>query len=182
MAEFNYSSLGACGQDVIIAPNAEIRRPHLVKIGSHVSIDHGFYCTSKMEIGDYIHIAPYTTVIGGEPGLLRMAHFSGIAAGSRVVCVSDEYNGEGLVGPIVPKQYRDKSIVAPVIFEMFACVGTNVVMLPGVTLAEGSVVAACSLITQSTEPWTVYAGVPARAVKRRPKEKMIEAAKAMGYL
>jgi galactoside O-acetyltransferase len=54
--------------------------------------------------------------------------------------------------------------------------------MPGVTIAEGSVIGACSLVTKDTEPWTIYMGVPARAVKIRKKEKMLQYAKELGYL
>ena len=80
-----------------------------------------------------------------------------------------------------PEEFRDKVIVEPVVFETFASTGTNVVIHPGVTLAEGSVVGSCSLVTKSTEPWTIYRGTPARPWKKRPHEKMIAAATKMGY-
>ena len=54
------------GDDVYISPTAIFTRPHLVSIGSHVAIDHGVYITTQAEIGDYIHLSPYITVIGGE--------------------------------------------------------------------------------------------------------------------
>jgi acetyltransferase-like isoleucine patch superfamily enzyme len=179
--QYAYALLRSIGQDVFISGQVEIRRPHLVSIGSHVAIDTGFYCTVGAEIGDYVHIGPYVTVIGGATGRLRMDHFSGIAAGCRIVCASDEYLGEGLVGPTVPAAQRDRVIVAPVTFERFAVTGTNAVILPGVTLAEGTAVCACSLVTKSTKPWTVYAGTPARPVRSRLKEKMIAAAAQLGY-
>lgn len=178
---FNYSLLAKFGKDVIIDHNAIIKRPHLAKIGNHVSIDHGFYCTTKLEIGDYIHIAPYVTVIGGEKGFFKTGNFTSIAAGCRIICVSDSHLGEGLIGPLIPNIYRDRLIAAPVIFETFAAIATNVVILPGVTLGEGSVIGACSLVTKSTKPWTVYYGIPAKAVKSRPKEKMIRFASQLGY-
>ena len=74
-----------------------------------------------------------------------------------------------------PPEYRDRVKVAPVIFQMFASVGTNVVIHPGVTLA-------CSLVTRSTEPWTIYMGIPARPVRKRPSRAMKAAARRMGYL
>ncbi|MCC3158799.1 acyltransferase [Hymenobacter sp. 15J16-1T3B] len=180
-AQYDKSLLKSCGDDVFISANVEIRRPQLVTVGSHVAIDSGFYLTTAAEIGDYIHIAPYITVIGGPQGLLKMGHFSTIAAGSRIICGSDEHLGHGFIGPTIPEKYRDNVHIAPVIFENFASVGTNVMVMPGVTLAEGSVIGAGSLVNKSTEPWTIYVGVPARPVKVRPREKMLEYAKEMGY-
>lgn len=179
--QYEYSRLVRVGEDVFISANVEIRRPHLVEVGSHVAIDTGFYCTVGATLGDYIHIAPYVSVIGGAEGRLTMSDFTTIAAGSRLVCASDEHLGEGFVGPTIPDKYRDRVIRGPILFERFASVGTNVVILPGVTLAEGSVVGACSLLTKSTEPWTIYTGVPAKAMKSRPREKMLAMARELGY-
>jgi len=179
--QYNYSLLKSCGEDVFISSNVEIRRPQLVSLRNHIAVDSGFYCTTNFQAGDYIHIGPYVTVIGGAKAFLQMDGFNTIGAGSRILCASDEFLGAGLVG-MSPPMYRDNIIYAPVIFKIFASTGTNVVVHPGVTLAEGSVVGSCSLVTKNTEPWTIYHGTPARPVKARAKEKMIEAAKAMGYL
>jgi dTDP-4-amino-4,6-dideoxy-D-glucose acyltransferase len=180
-AQYEYRQLKDCGANVFISASVEVRRPELVSVGSHVAIDTGFYCTVAAEIGDYIHIGPYVTVIGGAEGRLRMGHFSSIAAGSRVICASDEHLGHGLPGPTIPEEFRDRITREPVVFERFANVATNVVITPGVTLGEGCVIGACSLVTGNTEPWTVYYGVPARPIRERPRDRMLAAAKALGY-
>jgi acetyltransferase-like isoleucine patch superfamily enzyme len=180
--EFDYTLLKSCGEDVFISSNVEIKRPHLVTVGNHTAIDTGFYCTVKADIGDYIHIAPYVTAIGGEQGYLKMDHFSCIAAGGRIVTASDEYLGEGITGPTIPEKYKDKIKVAPVVFEKFAAVATDVIILPGVTLGEGSVIGAFSLVRENTEPWTIYAGIPAKPIKKRRKDIILKYAKELGYL
>ena len=178
--KYDLTKLSATGEDVFISANVEIRRPNLVRVGKHIAIDTGFYCTTGALLGDYIHIGPYVTVIGGAPALLKMAGFNTIGAGSRLLCASDEFLGAGLVG-MAPEKLRDVVRVAPIEFEHFASAGTNVVIHPGVTLAEGSVVGSCSLVTRSTEPWTIYRGIPAKPWKDRPRAKMIEAAHTLGY-
>lgn len=179
--EYDRELLKKYGQNIFISANVEIRRPQLVSVGSHVAIDTGFYCTVGAEIGDYIHIGPYVTVIGGGDGFLCMEHFTTIAAGSRIICGSDEHLGYGLVGPTAPAQFHDRVKIAPVIFRRFASAGTNVVIYPGVTLAEGTVIGACSLVTKNTEPWTIYQGTPARPIRQRPRERMLAAARSLGY-
>jgi acetyltransferase-like isoleucine patch superfamily enzyme len=182
-SQYHNSAFAKIGNDVRIEPNVEIRRPHLVSIGNHVAIDNGGYITTAAEIADYVHIGPYVTVIGGERALLVMGNFTNLAAGCRVICGSDRFQGEGLIGPAsLPEQYKDKMKLAPVILENFANVGTNAVIMPGVTLAEGSVVGACSLVTKSTEPWTIYTGIPAKPVKTRARDTMIRYAEELGYL
>lgn len=153
----------------------------MVRIGSHITIDTGFYCTTKLEMEDYIHIGPYVAVIGGERGLLKLGNFTNIAVGSRLICVSDTYSGKGLItAPGIPKEFCELK-ADPIIFNDFVNIGANVVILPGVTLAKGTVIGACSLVTKDTEPWTVYMGTPARPIKIRPKKQMIEYAKRLGY-
>jgi len=120
-------------------------------------------------------------VIGGEKSTLKMGHFTTIAAGSRIICGSDLHLGDGLVGPTIPDEFRDKTILTQVTFADFASVGTNVVVNAGVTLGQGSVVGANSFVTKDTEPWTIYVGNPARPIKLRKKENMIEFAKKLGY-
>lgn len=179
--QYKYKLFKNCGKETFISRNVEIRRPHLISIGNHAAIDSGFYCTIKADIGDYVHIGPYVSIVGGIDGYLKMGNFSTIAAGCRLICVSDEHLGEGLVGPTIPKKYQDRHIIAPIIFESFASIATNVVVFPGVTLGEGSVVGACSLVTKSTKPWTIYRGIPAKPIKQRIKEKIIEMSRNMGY-
>lgn len=180
--QFDYSLLKSIGTNSFISKNVEIRRPHLVSVGNNVAIDTGFYLTTGANIGDYIHIAPYITIIGGATVSINLEHFTTIAAGSRIICASDGHLGAGLIGPTIPDEYRDDVTFGDVTFKMFSSIGTNVVVLQGITLAEGSIVGACSLLTKNTEPWTIYAGIPAKPIKMRSKEKMIEYAKKLGYL
>ncbi|MCC3158798.1 hypothetical protein LJ737_16255 [Hymenobacter sp. 15J16-1T3B] len=180
-AQYDKSLLKSCGDDVFISANVEIRRPQLVTVGSHVAIDSGFYLTTAAEIGDYIHIAPYITVIGGEQSRVVVEHFVSIAAGSRLLCGSDRFMGEGFTSVTVPDEYRDTVDFSTIRCGRFSGIGTNAVVMPNVTIGEGCVIGACSLVTKDTEPWTIYVGVPARPVKVRPREKMLEYAKKLGY-
>jgi acetyltransferase-like isoleucine patch superfamily enzyme len=182
LVSFDLSRLRACGNDVIISDLAEIRRPRLVSVGNHSAIDSFVSIATAAEIGDYVHIAPHVSIIGDASGLIRMGHFTNLAAGCRVICGSDKYLGAGLIGSAaVPTNVRDEIRTAPVTLENFANVGSNAVLMPGVTLAVGSVVGACSFVTHSTEPWTIYTGIPARPVKMRKREIMLANAKALGY-
>jgi len=81
----------------------------------------------------------------------------------------------------VPEKYRDTVNFSIIKIEKFVGVGTNVVIMPGVTLAEGCVIGANSLVTKDTEPWTIYMGSPAKPIKKRRKDKMLLYAKELGY-
>lgn len=49
-----------------------------------------------------------------------------------------------------------------------AWLGSNCIILPGVTIGEGSVVCAGAVVSKDVEPFTVVAGIPARKVGERP--------------
>jgi galactoside O-acetyltransferase len=49
-------------------------------------------------------------------------------------------------------------------------VGTNSLVFPGVILAEGTSVGAHSMVTKSTEEWSIYFGTPAKRIKARKRE------------
>ena len=178
---FNTAELLSYGDDVFISTNVEIRRPHLVSVGSHVAIDTGLHLTTTAEIGDYTHLSPYLTVIGGTRSTLIVGDFVTIAAGSRLICGSDRFIGDCFTSVTAPAEFRDTVDFGTIRCGRFAGVGTNVVIMPNVTLGEGCVIGACALVTADTEPWTVYVGVPARSIKVRPREKMLEYAKRLGY-
>lgn len=178
---YDYSLLKKCGEDVFISSKVEIRRPHLISIGSHVAIDSGVYITTEAAIGDYIHLSPYITVIGGAKSKLIVEHFATIAAGSRIIAGSDKFSGKGFTSVTAPEEYRDEVLFSTIKISRFAGVGTNVVIMPQVIIGEGSVIGACSLVTKDTEPWTIYTGIPAKPMKIREKRRMIEFAKKLGY-
>jgi len=172
--------LNSCGEDVFIGDFVEIKIPEICMIGSHVAIDNGFKCSTGLLLGDYIHIAPDVIIIGGKTVTLEMGHFSFIAAGTKIVCGSENYVEGGLVGPTIPVKYRNL-IFNPVKFEAFAGTGVNCCVMPGVILGEGSVIGANSVVTKKTEPWTVYVGSPARPIRKRDKETALKYANELGY-
>lgn len=167
------------GEDLFIADNAIIKQPQLLEVGNHVAIDVGVYLSTESIIGDYVHIAPYVCVIGGAKSKLIMGKFSGIAAGSKIICGSDDFT-KGMMNPQVPVKYKETKFTT-ITIEDFACVGVNCVVMPDVTLGEGSVIGAGSIVTKSTLPWMVYVGSPAKPVKIREKSLIINNAKELGY-
>jgi maltose O-acetyltransferase len=60
------------------------------------------------------------------------------------------------------------SVGGPVTIKDWVYIGTRVTVLPGVTIGEGAVVAAGSVVTKSVEPWTLVGGCPAKFIKNRP--------------
>ena len=169
------------GEDVRIHDSSVIKRPELNHIGNHVLIDGFCWITARLNLGDFIHIANHCSIIGGKESILKMGHFTTLAAGCRIICCSDEHMGAGLVSPVIPAEYRDNLLGWHVTLEDFASLATGVTVYPDVVLGAGSFVLAGAVVAEDTEPWTVYRGIPAKPYKKRPKEKMLEYARALGY-
>lgn len=176
----DYSKFKKVGDDVRVSNQAVIVRPELVEIGDHVAIDMWVYLSTQAVIGNYIHIAPSVSIIGGAPALLIMEDFTNIGSGGRIVCATDDFM-QGLISPVVPLEHRTV-INKPVTFKRYATLGVNCTVLPGVTLGEGCIVGAGSVVTRDTKPWTVYAGSPAKPIKPRDSKRILESAqKLMNY-
>jgi acetyltransferase-like isoleucine patch superfamily enzyme len=162
------------GNDVFIDEWTKFKRPELVNIGNHVAIDWGFFCTTALEIGDYVHIGPHVSCIGGKDGKLIIKGFNNIMAGARIICGSDRFDDSGIGGALIPEEFRGRVITGDVIMEEFSNIGTNSIVLPNSRLRKGVLLAAGSLLIGDTEEWGVYKGNPAVLVKKINGEKIIK--------
>ena len=169
------------GNDVIIDDFIKIKHPDLAIIGNHVGIDFGFYCSTKLELGDYVHISPYVTCIGSKDGKFIAKGFNNIMAGARIICGSDRFDDSGLFGAMIPKELKGKQIIGEVIMEEFSNIGTNSIVLPNSILRKGVLLTAGSVLIGDTEEWGVYKGNPAILIKKIDGNKIIEKAKILGY-
>lgn len=151
-------------KDIFIHKDAEFKIEPI--LGDHIAIDKGVYCTVNATIGDYTHISPYVTIIGGKTGEFISKGFNNIMAGARIICGSDRFDDSGLFGAMIPKEYKGRQIIEPVVMEMFSNIGTNAIVLPGSILREGVLLTAGSLLMGDTEAWGVYKGNPAVLVKK----------------
>tara|TARA_Y100000034_G_scaffold81412_1_gene97572 strand:+ start:3481 stop:4008 length:528 start_codon:yes stop_codon:yes gene_type:complete len=169
------------GLDVYISENTEIKRPELCIIGNHVAIDSGFYCTTNLELGDYVHISPHVSCIGGKDGKFIAKGFNNVMAGARIICGSDRFDGSGLFGAMIPNHLKGKQIIGDVTMEQFSNIGTNAVVLPNSTLRTGVLLTIGSVLRGDTEEWGVYKGNPAVLVKKINPTKILDNAKELGY-
>ncbi len=67
-------------------------------------------------------------------------------------------------------KHWDKVIVSPVTIKDKVWIGFGVSILKGVTVGEGAVIGANSVVTKSVPPYCVVAGNPARIVRRLDHE------------
>lgn len=161
------------GQDVTIWPQAKIVSPENIYIGDSVIIDDFVFIMGgqKTTIGSFVHIASFTSITGG--GEFIMEDFSGLSGGVRIYTGNEDYSGKYMTNPTVPYPFRmpTRSFVR---IKKHAIIGANTVILPSVTIGEGASIGANSLITKDCEPWTIYIGSPAKPLRTRPRERIME--------
>lgn len=167
------------GANVLVSRKASIYGAEKISLGNNVRVDDFSILSGRVEIGNHVHIAAYVALYGGEDGIF-IEDFVGLSARTSVYSATDDYSGAALTNPTIPEQYRNVEC-SPVYIGRHVLVGATSVILPGVTLAEGSSFGSFSFITHDSEEWSMNMGIPAKKVKDRKKDilelerKMMEA-------
>lgn len=164
------------GTNVLISDKASIYNAKNISLGSNVRIDD--FCILSagekgIEIGNYVHIACYVSLIGSE--LIKLNDFVGISSKVAVYSSSDDYSGRSLIGPTIPNEYKNVDN-RPVIFEIHTVIGAGSIILPGVTIGEGTAIGAMSFVSKNVDAWGIYVGNPLKFIKNRKKD-MLESVK-----
>lgn len=91
-----------------------------------------------------------------------------IAPNVTFICMSSANNGKEINEIAYVKEVLTKSANIYVDDEVW--IGANVTVLPGVHIGKCSVIGAGSVVTKDVEPYSVYAGVPARKIRDLDRE------------
>jgi galactoside O-acetyltransferase len=157
------------GRSVRISDRAAIYTPEHISIGDFSRIDDFCVLSGRVTIGRNVHVAVMSNIAGGEPGV-TLGDFAGLAYGCQLFAQSDDYSGRSLTNPTVPPRFKPGEIRLPIHIGRHCILGTYATVFPGVTIGEGTSVGALSLVTKSTDVWSVYAGRPARRMKARHRD------------
>jgi UDP-3-O-[3-hydroxymyristoyl] glucosamine N-acyltransferase len=145
------------GKEVMVGDQASIREKCV--IGDSVVVGRGVAVENQVEIGSYTkiqtnaYITAYTTI---------EEH---VFIAPTVTTTNDNFMGR--------TKERFKQIRGPLI-KRGARVGGASILLPGVTVAEESFIAAGALVNKDTELAKVYVGVPARTLREVPDREKLE--------
>ncbi|MBX9253314.1 acyltransferase [Desmonostoc muscorum CCALA 125] len=142
-----------------------------IEFGKNIIIDDFVFIHAKkpIKIGNNVHIASFTSITGGET--LVMEDFTALSSGVRVFTGSDDFKEWGFGNSTIDEKYRNTKR-APVFIRKFCIIGSNSIILPGVTIGEGASVGAGSVITKNLEPWGIYLGN--RKLGERDKAGVLE--------
>jgi len=162
------------GENVFISKNASFYSPEKITIGDNVRIDDFCILSGKINLGSFIHISAYSGIYAAAG--VSVGDFVAISIKTTIVSVTENLSGEYFAcGPVVPEEFRGVRS-SPVTLEKHSFLGAHSLMLPGTTLQEGSAMGAYSLwLKGKTEPWKIYAGIPAKVIKCRSENvKLLE--------
>jgi acetyltransferase-like isoleucine patch superfamily enzyme len=160
----------------IISRNIRVRHPeHFVAAASSV-VDDFCYFSTRVRVGECSHIASGCSIAGGIAHQFELGDFSSLSSGVKVWCASNDFVDDLVV--LLPNgvtDIGDHPISGDVILERCTGVGANAVIMPDNRIPEGTVVGALSYVPPRfpLEPWSVYAGVPVRLVRRRNRENIL---------
>ncbi len=155
------------GKGVKLSKKAVIYNADKIELGDYVRIDDFCILSGIITIGNFVHIAVCSRLSGSVAGM-TLKDFSGVSYNSTLIASGDDYSGEVLTNPTIPMKYR-KILPDPVVLEKHALVGSHCMVMPGVTIGEGTAVGAMSLVLKSLEPWSIYVGSPAKRIKERKR-------------
>ncbi len=152
------------GKESVISGNYYIENNNgYIKIGDRTFIGGGkFISINKIEIGDNVLISWGCTFMDNNAHSLIWSE--------RENDVRDWKKGlgENIVG-----KYKDWSNVksAPIIVKNKAWIGFNCIILKGVTIGEGAIIAAGSVVTKDVPDWTIAGGNPIKIIKEMPLDE-----------
>lgn len=165
------------GEQVVIEGGASLRATGggRIEIGSQSFIETGARLISEgtLTLGEKVTVLKDAEIV--SCGIVQLGHRVWIARGSSVggkdVCLEDEV----ILGPGVFVMDGDHEIQAetgritmhsgvrrPVLIKSNAWLGARSIVLKGVTVGEGAIIGAGSVVTKEVPPHTVAVGVPAR--------------------
>ena len=97
-----------------------------------------------------------------------MEDFTGLSPRCSLFSASDNFDGNYLIRPTTKKEHN-QIIGGEILIKKYTQVGANSVIMPNIILEEGTAIGSMSLVTKSTQSWSVYVGTPAKKLKDREK-------------
>ena len=110
-----------------------------------------------IKIGSGCHINEYVFIQGACIG-------NNVMIAPNVAILSTSHNHQSTLIPIINQGETKPN---PPVIEDDVWLGRNVIIMPGVVIGSGSIIAAGAVVTKDVKPFSVVGGVPAKLIKTR---------------
>lgn len=153
-------------EPTVIGDDATIRSGTIVyadvQVGDGFTTGHDALVRERTDIGDDVIVGTQTVIDGTTTVGSRVSLQTGVYVPSHTTIGSDVFVGPRAVLTNDPYPIReDVDLVGPAL-EDHVSIGANATLLPGVTVGEGSFVAAGAVVTDDVPSETLAVGAPAR--------------------
>jgi acetyltransferase-like isoleucine patch superfamily enzyme len=109
-----------------------------------------------VKIGKNVHIGPMVTIDDVYPNFVVIEDGVSVA-GQNFILTHNK--------PMVYHKHLVEAFLGPVIIKKNAWIAIGVIILPGVTIGEGAIVASGSVVSKDVPPNTLVGGIPAKVIK-----------------
>lgn len=143
-----------------------------------------FFDFEKVKVGNYTYGPLNIMCWNDEKEHLSIGSFCSIASGVVFILGGNHNMNSISTFPFRHFLYGDNSEAftkGEIIIGDDVWIGTNSIVLSGVTIGQGSVVAAGSVVTKSFPPYSVIGGNPAKLIKKRLSDNLIDEAVSLNY-
>jgi len=147
------------------ALRAVIYRLFFKKIGKSTCIQFGCYFSGMkhISIGDNVYINHHVELLARDVGI-TIGNY--VMIGQHTILITDNHNYEDPNKAIALQGSTNEQII----IENDVWIGSYVIILPGVTIGKGSVIAAGAVVTKDVRPYSVMGGIPAKLIKIRKQK------------
>jgi acetyltransferase-like isoleucine patch superfamily enzyme len=137
----------------------------IARITIHRGLRIWFYRQMGVNIGHDCVVEMFCYLDDQFPELIFFEDHSGPSRHVIILCHDDVAQKSTLDTSEEPQFESRHGYVAPVRLKRYSGIGTASIILPGVTVNEGGVVAAGAVVTKSVPAYTLVGGVPAKVLK-----------------
>ena len=130
----------------------------LKQCGKKVNIEQGALFSARVSLGDYSGIGINARING------TCTIGSHVMMGADVVVITHNHEFSRTDIPMMSQGFEQER---PVTIGNDVWIGDRVIILPGVTVGDGSILAAGAVVTKDVPPYAIAAGVPAKVIKMR---------------
>lgn len=141
-------------QSQVLAAVVFDRENARISIGNRSFINGALIAAESIEIGDDVLISWNVTVVDHN---------------SHAIAFSQR--AEDAVNWLASKKDWSAVKIAPVKIYDKAWIGFNSIILKGITIGEGAIIGAGSVVTKDVPAWTIAAGNPARMIREIPEDE-----------